>query len=62
MAVRSGSPTNTIPIEWNRTVHTTVILERGINGQQARKLLQPNKLITVMQKETKNIPLQQQQT
>ncbi len=49
VTVRSGCPTNTLPIEKN-TGHTKVILQRGDNGQLVRKLFQPKEFSTVMQK------------
>ncbi len=53
VVIRSGCPTNIIPIELNCTVQTIVIHKRGINGQLVRKLFQPKELGTDMQKETR---------
>ena len=53
VAIRSGYPTNTIPIESNCAVQTIAILQRGRNGQLARELFQPKEFSAVMQKETK---------
>ena len=43
VAIRSGCPTNTIPIKYNCTVHTTAILQWGNNGQLVRKLFSQKK-------------------
>ena len=53
VTIRSGCPTNKIPIELKFTVQTIVILKRGSNGHVVRKLFQPKELSTDMQKETR---------